>query len=76
MTTLPPTTPTAAVTGMPEAAPQLALTPRGARQLPPCPGAPGPKPRVPMSAEQRGGDYGDDAVAKRRLFATLDLSDE
>ena len=72
MTTPPPPTPTAADTGMPEAAPQLALTPRGARQLSPCPGAPGPKPRVPMSAEQRD----DDAVAKRRLFASLDLSDE
>ena len=74
MTTPPPPTPTAAATGMPEAAPHLALTPRGARQLPPCPGAPGPKPRVPMSAEQRGGD--DDALAKRRLFASLDLPNE
>tara|TARA_Y100000389_G_C17331010_1_gene448089 strand:+ start:187 stop:414 length:228 start_codon:yes stop_codon:yes gene_type:complete len=75
MATPPPTTPTATATGMPETAPHLGLTPRGARQLPSCPGAPGPKPRVPMSAAQRGDD-GDDAVAKRRLFATLDFFDE
>ena len=68
MTTPTPTPPTPTA----EDTPQLPLTPRGARQLPPCPGAPGPKPRVPMSAEQRGGDDG--AVAKRRLFGTLDVS--